>query len=167
MRLFALVFIGCLTLAAPAFAQLSTTPGYTKFDQQQFAKLRATVGTWKCADVPASKKPDVITTAQVGNWFVSKETGDDPTTSYTRWSHGYKYFFSASMGSQGDMAVTMTKSLDPNNAVWTFESPLKTPQGQPMLPITTSLSGNTMKSTGTFYDDKGKVQHFTSTCTKV
>lgn len=167
MRFFALAFIGCLTLAAPAFAQQSTTPGYTKFDQQQFAKLRATVGTWKCVDVPASKKADVITTSQDGNWFVSKETGEDPSTSYTRWSHGYQQFFTMTMSSQGNGNVMVTKAPDPNNAVWTFESPIKSPQGKPFLPITTSLSGNTVKSTGAFYDNKGKLQHFTSTCTKV
>lgn len=49
----------CITAAlipVAVAAQLSTSPGYTTFDQQQQAKLRAWVGTWKCVgDDPLNK----------------------------------------------------------------------------------------------------------------
>lgn len=98
-----------LLIPSVSSAQLSTTPGYTKFDQQQFAKLRASVGTWKCIDVPASKKPDVQTTRQAGNYFVTRESGDDPSTSYTRWSTSYRMYYTVSIDDSGGTQVYMTK----------------------------------------------------------
>src|SRR5579872_2925180 len=153
------VFICFLILLVPSasFAQQSTTPGYTALDQQQFAKLRAGVGTWNCVDIPANKKPDVISTTQQGNWFVSHETGDNPNTSYTRWSHGYRHYFSATMDPQGDMTVAITTDPDPYNATWKYTSPTTTPSNKPLPPYKVSLSGNTMISEGTFYDNKDKL----------
>ena len=166
MRFFALVCLAALILQATGFAQQSTTPGYTRFDQQQFAKLRATTGVWTCTDVPASKKPDVITTKQNGNWFISDETGDSPNTSYTRWSHGYQHFFTVTMDPPGDATMMSTTSRDPFNGVWTYQSPSKTPDGKPLPPVSVKFAGGVLTTTGTFYDSKNKLQHFSQICRK-
>ena len=166
MRLSLCICLVLVSVPAGSFAQQSTTPGYTAFDQKQFAKLRAGVGTWNCTNVPAGKKPDVITMAQQGNWFVSHETGDSPNTSYTRWSHGYQHYFSATMDPLGDMTVAQTADSDPFNATWTYAVPTMTPDKKPLLPYRVSLSGNTMVSQGGYYDNKSRLLHFKSTCVK-
>jgi len=162
-------FLTIIFLLAPCVspAQPSTTPGYTKFDQQQFAKLRASVGTWKCIDVPASKKPDVQTTKQAGNYFVTRESGDDPSTSYTRWSTSYRMYYTVSIDDSGGTQVYMTKGLEPFNSTWTEAYPARAPDGKPFFPAFVTMRGNTITSSGQYYDDKGRVRNGRSTCTKI
>ena len=154
-------------IPAVASAQMATTPGFTKFDQQQFAKLRPMVGTWKCVDVPADKKPDIQITKQAGNYFVTRESGDAPNTQYTRWSMSYKMYYSVDIDDSGGTQVFMTKELDPLNSTWKTVFPKSLPNGKPFFPFTFKMNGNTLTTTGQYYDDKGRIRTATSTCTKV
>ena len=160
--------IVCLALIpAAAPAQLSTTPGYTKFDQQQQAKLRAWVGTWKCISNPPSKKPDIQTTKQEGNFFVTRESGDSPNTSYTRWSHSYKMFYTVEIDDAGGTNVSSTNSLDPFNASWTTVFPSHNVKGRPFLPYTVTMTGTMISSKGQYYDENtGALKTSSGTCTK-
>jgi len=154
-----------LTLALPlaALADPSTSPGYTATDQAQFAKLAAGNGTWTCKDTPASQKPDVITAKQAGNWYVWVETGDEPSTTYVRWSHALRAYVQHSIDDSGSSEVYVTTSADPFNGTWT----LAYPKNAPMYPYTMSHSGNTIKVKGQFKDPKtGKVMTYTGVCTK-
>ena len=153
-------------IPAAAAAQLSTTPGYTAFDQQQQAKLRGWVGTWTCVDKPASKKPDIQTTTQRGNFFVTRETGDNPNTQYTRWSHGYKMFYTVEIDDQGGTNVSSTKSLDPLNASWLTVYPLRDPNGRAFLPYSVATTATTITAKGQYYDNKGNLKSSSSLCTK-
>jgi hypothetical protein len=155
-----------VAIGATAPVRPSTTPGYTAFDQKQFAKLGAMLGTWKCVSVPAGKKPDAITTIQQGNWFVSRETGDDPNTSYTRWSHGYQHFFTVIVGDSGDSGMMISTSKDPYNGTWISQSPQKTPTGKPILPDYVRLRGTVARWSYDYYDDHNDLKHTTNTCTK-
>jgi hypothetical protein len=149
MRLYACICVLATALFPCAtFAQQSTTPGYTAADQARFAKLRATVGTWNCTDVPANKIPDVVTTTQQGNWFVSKETGGNPNTTYTRWSHGYQQYISVTMDPLGAMFVQTTTASDPNNATWVTEWPTTMPNKMPVPNASVTLSGNRLVWSG-------------------
>ena len=162
-------FAMCLAVAAipaAAAAQLSTTPGYKAFDQQQQAKLRGWMGTWRCVDNPPSKKPDIETTKQDGNFFVTRESGDNPNTEYTRWSYSYKMFYTVELDDQGGTTVSSTKSLDPLNASWVTVFPSRYPNGRAFLPYTVSTTATTITSKGQYYDDKGNLKTSSSVCTK-
>ncbi len=161
-------FVLALAPALPAAAQ-STTPGYTAQDQAQQAKLEAGVGTWNCVDTPASKSPDVITIKHVGNWYVGRETGDSPGTWYMRWSHSFQNYFANEIDDSGSTEISTTNSPDPYNATWSFVFPIALPasqQNMPLKPYTMKLTGNTMMTAGTYYDDAGKLQSFSQVCTK-
>ena len=162
LRLFLLPVL-VATLIAPATAAPLT--GYTAADQRMFDKLGATVGTWRCVDTPASKKPDVLTITREGQYFVGRETGDNPSTTYTRWSHTFQRYFSNSVSSNGAMSVMQTLSKDPNNATWTYAFPTSLPKGE-LYPFTATMTGHTWSSSGKYLDDKGKIQTATSVCTK-
>lgn len=164
-KILAMCFAAALIPTAAA-AQLSTTPGYTKFDQQQQAKLRASIGTWTCVDSPPSKKPDIETTKQQGDFFVTRETGDTPNTTYTRWSHSYKMFYTVEIDDNGGTTVSSTKSLDPINASWLTVFPSRDPKGRPFIPFTVAGTATTITSKGQYYDEKGKLNSFSSVCTK-
>lgn len=168
MRALPLLFVLAVIVPTVASAQLSTTSGFTAFDQRQFAKLNATVGTWTCRDVPASKKPDIVTTARQGNYFVSRETGDYPNTTYTRWSHTLKAYYSVSLSDQGGTQVFQTTAPDPNNAAWTpaWPSNQELPKNQHAYPYTVTLSGNTITGSQQYRDSKGKLMTGKSVCTK-
>jgi hypothetical protein len=166
MRIIAALIIFAIspTLAS---AQVSTSPGYTSFDQQQQAKLRVFLGTWKCVDVPASKKPDIQTITQVGNYFIARETGDNPNTSYLRWSHGYKIYYLVELDDAGGTSVVQTKSVDPSNTTWTPAFPTRDTNGRPLLPSALTYSNQSYKTVDQYYDDKGKLRSSSSTCSKV
>ena len=165
LRVMAICLAAALIPAA-AVAQLSTTPGYTSFDQQQQAKLRGSVGTWSCVDIPPSKKPDIQTTKQVGNFFVTREAGDNPNTEYTRWSHSYKMFYTVEIDDQGGTQVSSTKSLDPFNGTWMTVFPSRDPNGRANLPYTVVMTGTTITGKGQYYDNKGNLKTSSSVCTK-
>ncbi len=164
-KILAMCFAAALIPTAAA-AQLSTTPGYTNFDQQQQAKLRGSIGTWTCIDSPPSKKPDIETTKQEGNFFVTRETGDTPNTSYTRWSHSYKMFYTVEIDDNGGTTVSSTKSLDPMNASWLTVFPSRDPHGRAFFPFTVVTTATTITSKGQYYDDKGRLKTSSSVCTK-
>lgn len=149
-----------------AAGQVSTSPGYTKFDQQQQAKLRAWVGTWTCVDSPPSKKPDIETTKEEGNFLVTRETGDNPNTEYARWSHSYKMFYIVEIDDQGGTNVVSTKSVDPLNASWVTVFPSRDPKGRAFFPGTVATTATTITTKSQGYDDKGKLTTFSSVCTK-
>ena len=154
-----------LTLFLPlvAAADPSTSPGYTAKDQAQFAKLAAGNGTWNCVDTPASKKPDVMTAKQEGNWYVTRETGDNPNTTYVRWNHSLQSYVANEVDDLGSMSIATSKSANPFNGTW-YQA---YPPGQSQYPFTISLSGNTMKTAGSYKDTKtGKIVKFASVCTK-
>jgi len=164
MRAIPLAVLLTLMIPFAAIAQPSTTPGYTAFDQQQFAKLGADVGTWNCTDAPASKAPDVVTVTQQGNWFVYRETGDDPNTTYQRWSHDRRMYVSLRISDSGDMGIITTASLDPDNATWNIVFPPGVPKNQN---VTFSKSGNTLNVTFPYPDSKGNMMTGKSVCAKV
>ncbi len=164
-KVLALCFATALIPVAAA-AQQSTTPGYTKFDQQQQAKLRATVGTWTCVNNPPSKKPDIQTTKQEGNFFVTRESGDNPNTEYTRWSHSYKMFYTVEIDDLGGTTVSSTKSLDPLNGSWVTVFPARDPNGKAFLPYSVAATATTITAKGQYYDEKGKLKTFHGVCTK-
>jgi hypothetical protein len=162
MRLLLAFLALAVALPLAAAADPSTTPGYTAKDQAQFAKLAAGNGTWTCIDTPASKKPDVQTTKQDGNWYVTHESGDDPSIGYARWSHTLQEYVANIVNDSGSMIVSTTKSDDPFNATWQVAYPAN----QGAYPFTIALAGNVMTSQGQYKDDKGKVVSFKSVCTK-
>jgi hypothetical protein len=155
----------CLAVAfaAPALADPSTSPGYTAFDQAQFAKLAAGNGKWVCVDTPPSTKPDVVTGKQAGNWYVLSETGDQPNVTYVRWNHTLKAYTQIEVDQSGSSEIFTTTSPDPYNATW---KPVF-PPGSGLYPFTMTSSGNTFNATGKFKDPKtGKVMSYTGVCTK-
>jgi hypothetical protein len=154
-----------LALALPlvASADPSTSQGYTAKDQTQFAKLAALNGTWTCKDTPASKKPDVVTGKQVGNWYVWSETGDMPNTVWARWNHTMQAYTQDEIDASGSAEIATTKSLDPFNATWTWAYP--TNFG--FLPFKGLLVGKVITWSGSYVDRKTKkLSHYKSVCTK-
>jgi hypothetical protein len=156
-------FALALALPALALADPSTSPGYTAFDQAQFAKLAAGNGTWVCKDTPPTTKPDVVTGKQAGNWYVWSETGDQPNVTYVRWNHTLKAFTQVEVDQSGSSEVFTTASSDPFNATW---KPVF-PPGSGLYPLTVTSSGNAFTASGKYKDAKtGKVMSYTGVCTK-
>ncbi|HZZ64607.1 MAG TPA: hypothetical protein VFE17_03845 [Candidatus Baltobacteraceae bacterium] len=160
-----LFFVAMLAAIIPLpVTAASGTPGFTAYDQQQFAKLKAQVGTWTCKNTPASKNADVVVTKQQGNYFVGRETGDTPNTSYTRWSHSLRQYYTVSLFDSGASSVFNTTASDPNNATWNPAWPMMTGVNR-NYPATLRTMGNTYTVTGQYADAKG-VHNFKSVCTK-
>jgi uncharacterized membrane protein YhaH (DUF805 family) len=156
----------CGATAAPASAAPSTSPGYTAADQAAFAKLDAGLGTWTCVDTPPDKSPDVMTVTQQGNFYVLRETGDDPSTSYIRWSHGLQNYFATVIADSGLVLISYTASADPYNGTWNVVFPPAAMAG-PIPPYTLSLTGKTFTESGQYPDPKTKASvPFKSVCTK-
>ncbi len=157
----------CLTLALPAtaLAEPSTSAGYTAYDQAQYAKLATLAGSWTCNDTPPSKKPDIITGKQAGNWFVWTETGDTPNTTYVRWDHRSQAYVQSEIDAGGASMVATTKSVDPFNATWKVAYP---PSGPTSYPFKSSSTGpNAITWTGNYPDPvTRKLKTFTAVCTK-
>jgi hypothetical protein len=152
-----------LILTAIAQADPSTSPEYTAADQAQFAKLGTANGKWTCADTPPSKKPDVITAKQLGNWYVWTESGDAPNTTFARWNATLRGYTEVEIDADGSTEVYTTKSTDPFNATWKPGFP----PGAKLYPYSVTTTGNTFKATGKYKDAKtGKVLTFKSICTK-
>ena len=163
LRSVLLALVAAPLLLAPVSA--ANMPGYTAADQKMFDKLNVLAGTWHCTDTPASKKPDVMTIARQGAYFVQHETGDNPSITYYRWSHTFQRYFANSINQDGGMNVQQTMSQDPNNGTWTYAFPTSLPKGK-LYPVTVSLSGNTLTASGQYMDSKGNVQTAKSVCTK-
>jgi hypothetical protein len=165
--------IGCLALTialckfatATAVAQ-TAPPGYTQFDIAQQAKLRADLGTWSCVAVPAPTTPRVLNETEQGSWFVTRVTGDSPATSYERWSHSLKAYVLLTIFDSGASNVAQTTSLDPDNGTWMQMWPALDNLGRKRFDNQVSRSGDVLRSVTQFYDDQGRVQTSTTTCTK-
>ena len=155
----------CASFIANAVAQTAPN-GYTQFDAAQQAKLRQDVGTWRCVAVPASAAPTAIVETEQGNWFVARENGAAPHTSYERWSHSLKAYVLVTIFDSGALNVQQTSSLDPDNAVWTQVFPARDNLGRPRFDNVVSRAADVLRSTGRFYDSNGRVQTSTTTCTK-
>ncbi len=155
----------CAFMSAAAVAQ-TPPPGYSPFDLAQQAKLKADLGAWSCVSVPATKAPLSFTESEQGNWFVARETGDNPATGYERWSHSLKAYVLITIFDSGASNVAQTTSLDPDNATWTQTWPALDNQGRKRFDNTVSRTGNVLHSSTQFHDDKGGVQTSTTTCTK-
>lgn len=155
----------CALCAVPALAQ-TNPPGYTPFDLAQQAKLRGHVGTWQCVLVPAANPPLSFTETEQGNWFVTRRTGADPATSYERWSHGRKAYILIAISDSGASDVAETTSLDPDNATYTEMWPTLDNQGRKRFDNQVTRTGNVVRSTSHFYDEKGDVRSAETSCTK-
>ncbi len=155
----------CAFLTAAAVAE-TTPPGYSQFDLAQQAKLRADLGTWSCASVPPTKAPQSFTESEQGNWFVARETGDNPATGYERWSHSLNAYVLITIFDSGASNVEQTTSLDPDNATWTQMWPALDGQGRKRFDNPVSRSGDVLRSSTQFYDATGAVRTSTTTCTK-
>jgi hypothetical protein len=118
------------------------------------------------AAATSRKKPDIETTKQEGNFFVTRESGDNPNTEYMRWSHSYKMFYTAEIDDQGGTTVSSTKSLDPLNASWILVFPSRDSNGHVFFPYTIATTATTITSKGQFYDEKGALKTFSSVCSK-
>ncbi|HLY03809.1 MAG TPA: hypothetical protein VKR56_15090 [Candidatus Cybelea sp.] len=164
MRLL-LVAALCALAAVPALAQTTNPPGYTPLDVAQQAKLGAHVGTWQCVSVPGGA-PVSSTETEQGNWFVTRRTGAAPATSYERWSHTLKAYILLEIFDSGASNVSETTSLDPDNATYTQMWPALDDQGRKRFDFVVSRTGNVIRSTFRFYDEKGTIRNGASTCTK-
>jgi hypothetical protein len=161
-RTLLLVVCALLTIAA---AGQSSPPGYTPFDFAQQAKLRADVGSWRCASAGAVT-PTSLTETEQCNWFVARAAGDNPATGYERWSHTLRAYVLITLFDSGVTNVQQTTSLDPDNATWTPVFPALDAQGRKRFDNQVSRAGDVLRSSTQFYDDKGNVQTATTTCTK-
>jgi hypothetical protein len=155
----------CAFSTVTAFAQ-TIPPGYTQFDVAQQAKMRADVGTWVCVSVPAPTIPLTLAETEEGTWFVTRERGDNPATTYERWSHALKAYVLLTIFDSGASNVSRTTSLDPDNATWNQMWPEFDNLGRNRFDSQVTRSGNVLRSVGHFYDDQGRVQISTTTCTK-
>ncbi len=162
VRLAAALLFAFIPIAAAA----QSAPGYTQFDMTQQAKLRADVGAWRCVSVPASKTPISFTETEQGNWFVTRELNENPATSYERWSHSLKAYVLVTIFDSGASNVAQTTSLDPDNGAWVQMWPALDNQGRKRFNNEVSRTGNVLRSTTPFYDDHGRVQTSTVTCTR-
>ncbi|MFZ0032918.1 MAG: hypothetical protein WAK84_13725 [Candidatus Cybelea sp.] len=150
---------------ATALAQ-TPLPGYSQFDRAQQARLRADLGTWKCLSVPAPTTSRSFTESEQGNWFVARETGDNPATGYERWSYSLKAYVLITIFDSGASNVAQTMSLDPDNATWTQMWPALDRQGRKRFDNQVSRTGDVLRSLTKFYDSKGNIQTNSTTCTK-
>jgi hypothetical protein len=154
--------------AAPARSQ-TNPPGYTPLDVAQQAKLQGHVGTWQCSSVPPGP-PVSFTETEQGNWFVAHRgpsTGSGLASSYERWSHSLKAYVLITIFDSGASDVAETTSLDPDNATYTEMWPALDNQGRKRFGTTVTRTGNVLRSTGQFYDEKGDVRNAVTTCTKI
>jgi hypothetical protein len=166
IALFLMAAVLCVATEARASAAPSTSPGYTAADQAAFAKLDAGLGTWTCVDTPPSRSPDVMTVTQQGNFYVLRETGDNPTTSYIRWSHGLQNYFGTVIADSGLVLISSTTSADPYNGIWNFVFPPSSLVGS-IPPYTLNLVGNTLTESSQFTDPKTKATiPYKEVCTK-
>ncbi len=152
--------------AAPALGQ-TNPPGYTPLDVAQQARLRGHVGSWQCVSVPAAGAPASFTETEQGNWFVARRTGENPATSYERWSHALKAYILIAIFDSGASDIAQTTSLDPDSATYTEKWPPLDNQGRKRFDNQVTRSGNVLRATSHFYDDKGDIQNALTTCTKV
>jgi hypothetical protein len=154
----------CALAAVPALAQ-TNPPGYTALDAAQQAKLQGHVGTWQCSSVPPGS-PVSVTESEQGNWFVARRSGELPATSYERWSHALKAYVLIAVFDSGASDVAQTPSLDPDNATYTEMWPPLDNQGRKRFDVTVTRTGDVIRSTAQFYDEKGNVRNSETTCTK-
>ena len=154
----------CALLAVPALGQ-TNPPGYTQLDLAAQAKLRGHVGTWQCVSVPGGAQVSNTETEQ-GNWFVTRRTGTNSATSYERWSHVRNAYILIAIFDSGASDVAEPTSLDPDNATYTEMWPLLDNQGRKRFDISVSRTGNVLRSTSHFYDEKGDVRSAETSCTK-
>jgi len=165
VRIVVSAIVAMLALPIAAFADPSTAPDYTAADQVQFAKLGAANGRWQCTDTPASEKPDVITGKQLGNWYLWRESGDDPSTTYVRWVHGLKSYVQNEIDASGTTEIYTTTSPDPFNGTW---KPAYPPRGGGLYPIKYTFADGTMTASGKYKDRKThQVLTFKAVCTKL
>lgn len=165
MRLI-LVAVLCALFTLPALAQ-TNPPGAAAFDLAQQAKLRNDLGTWRCVSAAAPTTPVLSSTeVEQGNWFVTHETGAQPATTYERWSHTLKAYVLIAIYDSGASNVSQTTSLDPDNATWTPMWPVLDNQGRKRFANQVSRTGDVLRASTPFYDDKGNVQTGTVICTK-
>jgi hypothetical protein len=149
--------------AAPA---QTNPPGYTPLDVAQQVKLQGHVGTWQCVSVPAGA-PVSFTETEQGNWFVAHRPGESAATSYERWSHSLKAYVLITIFDSGASDVAQTTSSDPDNATYAEMWPALDSQGRKRFGTTVTRTGNVLRSTGQFYDEKGNVRNSETTCTKM
>jgi hypothetical protein len=161
------IFIAALCAFFPiaAVAQ-NPPPGYTEFDRAQQAKLLADLGSWQCVSTPASTTPRTFIETEEGNWFVTRENGDNPATTYEHWSHTLKAYVLVAIFDSGASNVAQTMSLDPDNATWTQMWPALDNQGRKRFDNQVSRKEDTIRSTSQFFDENGNVRTTTTACTK-
>jgi hypothetical protein len=156
----------CALFAVPAVAQTNPS-GSAPFDLTQQAKLRDDLGTWRCVSAATPTTPLLsLTETEQGNWFVARETGAEPATSYERWSHTLKAYILITIFDSGASNVSQTTSPDPDNGTWTPMWPALDNQGRKRFANQVSRTGDVIRSSTPFYDDKGNVQTGTDICTK-
>lgn len=149
-----------------AAAAATSAPGYTPSDDVQQAKLRGHVGTWQCTFTPPAAKPFSFTEAQQGNWFVARLGGEQPATVYERWSHALHAYVSITIFDSGAMNVAQSSSLDPDNGTWIQIFPAADNSGRRRFDVQYSRTGDAITSTNRFFNDKGAIGTFNTTCTK-
>jgi hypothetical protein len=149
-----------------AVAAQAGPPGYTPSDEVQQAKLGGHAGTWQCVFTPPAAKPFAFTEEQQGNWFVAKLGGEQPATVYERWSHALHAYVSITIFDSGAINVAQSTSLDPDNGTWSNVWPATDNSGRKRFDVRYSRTGDAITSTNQFFNDKGGIGTFTTTCTK-
>ncbi|HEY2476653.1 MAG TPA: hypothetical protein VGI19_17870 [Candidatus Cybelea sp.] len=162
MTLILLLAVSTATVAAQ-----TSPPGYTPADEAQQAKLRGHLGTWRCTFTPVTAgKPFSFTEAQHENWFVGKLAGEAPATIYERWSHALHAYISISIFDSGAMNLAQSSSPDPDNGTWSQVFPATDNSGRKRFDVQYSRVGNVITTSNKFFNDKGGIGSFTTTCTK-
>lgn len=120
-------------------AQQSSQAGQSAVNEQQQSKLGAWAGIWQCTPFRGGTTETSSTSLQ-GNYYVTRYTGTQSLTAYSRWDPVDKAYYAARILDAGGVQIFTSTSPDPANGIWVAVFP-ENIKGQS---IQTALQGNTM-----------------------
>ena len=139
MRMFFAMVLPLAFISSTALAQPTPQPTDSALDQQQQSKLAAWDGTWQCNPVGGGAA-ETSTTSLQGSYYVTRYTGKQSLTAYSRWDSIDRAYYTVRLLDDGRVQVFKTTSADPANGVWVAVFPERIKDRS----VETTLSGNRM-----------------------
>jgi hypothetical protein len=130
-------------------------------DKARFDKITPLVGTWTCKDTGQSK-PYTATAKLDGTWIVWRDTSENASSDYIRWSREMRAYIVTEIYPDG-INVSTTTDGDPLNASWNHQFPSKTS----ITSFSTSFSKDTFTVSVKYVDKSGKSRNGRMVCQKV
>jgi hypothetical protein len=158
VRFLALCALMAILASVPAQAVSSDT---ATADKARFEKIAPLVGTWTCKDTGESK-PYTAKAKEEGTWIAWRDTSENASTDYVRWSREMQAYIVTEIYSDG-INVSTTTDGDPLNASWKHQFPPQTS----ITSFSTSFSNGTFTVSVKYVDKSGKSRNGSMVCQKI